>query len=354
MRNTAQLLAALALPVALVLLSLGHVDAAMRAKVHLQVRNGDAQPAGGDSAADRHRLFRWRPHTFTHYSDEPRDRDRLGGTLPTWLSEAAAAGRELEALRDVRMMAQTLVMGHGTSVLAREYGGAVGRFRHVVRFNRFEVEGYERWVGNKTTSWLINQLDIKLGSKLPGMRLLRGMEEARVLALSRKSAHSIKAITRKLPSSVGIKLFDLREQQLWKANFNFTAKFFSTGVVALIQLLPRAPIAVHGFDFAKGSNGHYFARVSKETCHDVAAEGFLFQQLQRDGVLVPLACLESAGLDELYRECAVTRIVPPANRYTLGCKKNAAGQRTDLGAKVHQSGEVAIYGRAGLPKPLVI
>lgn len=98
-------------------------------------------------------MARWRPHTFTHYSDEPRDRDRLGGTLPTWLSEAAAAGRELEALRDVRRMAQTLVMGHGTSVLAREYGGAVGRFRHVVRFNRFEVEGYERWVGNKTTSW---------------------------------------------------------------------------------------------------------------------------------------------------------------------------------------------------------
>lgn len=65
-------------------------------------------------------------------------------------------------------------------------------------------DGAHRLVPCLDSHRLINQLDIKLGSKLPGMRLLQGMEEARVLALSRKSAHSIKAITRKLPFSVGV------------------------------------------------------------------------------------------------------------------------------------------------------
>lgn len=94
-----------------------------------------------------------RPGTFTRYSDEPQDRDRLGGSLPHWLVEAAEKGEEMEMLRWVRESVRTVVMGQGTSVLAREYGPAVDRFEQVVRFNRFEVDGYERWVGNKTTTW---------------------------------------------------------------------------------------------------------------------------------------------------------------------------------------------------------
>jgi hypothetical protein len=114
-----------------------------------------------------------------------------------------------------------------------------------------------------------------------------------------------------------IVIFDFGRQMQWKANLNFTATYFSTGTTALIHMMKGAPIAIHGFDFGKGSHGHYFARVAFETCHDVAGEGFLFQQLQRDGVLVPLPCLEAADLEELRRECAIMPLIPPANRWAM-------------------------------------
>eukprot|EP00873_Tetraselmis_striata_P006571 jgi/Tetstr1/426835/TSEL_017050.t1 len=315
-------------------------------------RIGAASSAGGYSDYDRQRLFRWQPRTFTRYSDEPQDQDRLGGALPTWLEEAAAENREMEALRQVRALSRTIVLGQGTSVLAREFGPAVDRFHHVVRFNRFEVEGYERWVGNRTTVWVLNNIDIKLGSNLPGMKLLHDMKHVRVVAPSLRATRKIKDATKGLHDNIGITAFDFKQQEHWKAALKFTSKYFSTGIVALIHLREEAPIAIHGFDFAKGSHGHYFARLTGDACHDVAAEGFIFQQLQRDGVIVPLACLESEDLEELRRECAITRIVPPANPYAKKCKKDDAGVRTDIANP--ETGDVAVHGKAGLPPPMEI
>lgn len=151
-----------------------------------------------------------------------------------------------------------------------------------------------------------------------------------------------------------IAVHDFKQQQLWKRNLNFTGRYFSTGMVAIIQRIHEAPIAIHGFDFGKGSHGHYFQQKAQETCHDMAGEGFLFQQLQREGVLVPLACLESADLQELRRECAIMPLIPPANPYTKGCKKDENGERADLDPELRQRGDVTVYGRAGLPRPLLI
>jgi hypothetical protein len=59
----------------------------------------------------------------------------------------------MEALANVRALVKSIVLGQGTSVLAREYGPAIDRFESVFRFNRFEIDGYERFVGTKTTTW---------------------------------------------------------------------------------------------------------------------------------------------------------------------------------------------------------
>lgn len=46
-----------------------------------------------------------------------------------------------------------IVVGNGPSVLQHEAGAEIDAFDEVVRFNNFELEGYEKYVGTKTTIW---------------------------------------------------------------------------------------------------------------------------------------------------------------------------------------------------------
>ena len=49
-----------------------------------------------------------------------------------------------------------VVIGNGSSVLDFELGHLIDKFDEVVRFNLFEIEGYEKHVGTKTTTWFRN------------------------------------------------------------------------------------------------------------------------------------------------------------------------------------------------------
>lgn len=49
-----------------------------------------------------------------------------------------------------------VVVGNGSSVLNYEFGKLIDTFDEVVRFNFYEIEGYEKHVGTKTTIWFRN------------------------------------------------------------------------------------------------------------------------------------------------------------------------------------------------------
>lgn len=55
---------------------------------------------------------------------------------------------------NIQLSSDTIVViGNGTSVLEREMGDIINAFQHVVRFNDFQIKGYERYIGSKTTIW---------------------------------------------------------------------------------------------------------------------------------------------------------------------------------------------------------
>jgi hypothetical protein len=128
--------------------------------------------------------------SFGSFRNRPRDRDVLGGTLPVWLEEAVQEGKVMEAVAKVRAMANVLVMGQGTSVLAREYGAAVNRYKEVIRFNRFEIKGFAKFVGSKTDTWVLNNIDIG-GSPPPGMELLDKIKTIQVYVPSQRSKDKV-------------------------------------------------------------------------------------------------------------------------------------------------------------------
>lgn len=48
-------------------------------------------------------------------------------------------------------MSTILIMGNGPSVLQHEVGDKIDSFPNIVRFNNFQIKGYEKYVGTRTT-----------------------------------------------------------------------------------------------------------------------------------------------------------------------------------------------------------
>jgi hypothetical protein len=49
-----------------------------------------------------------------------------------------------------------VIVGNGRSVLEHRLGALIDGFRDVVRFNHYVIDGYEEFVGTKTTIWFRN------------------------------------------------------------------------------------------------------------------------------------------------------------------------------------------------------
>lgn len=46
-----------------------------------------------------------------------------------------------------------LVIGNGPSLLENKWGDKINSYDEVIRFNRFKIKGFEKYVGTKTTIW---------------------------------------------------------------------------------------------------------------------------------------------------------------------------------------------------------
>jgi hypothetical protein len=58
-------------------------------------------------------------------------------------------------------MKSTIVVGNGVSVLEKENGATIDSFENVIRFNYFQIDGFEKNVGTKTDVWLFNNYSLK-------------------------------------------------------------------------------------------------------------------------------------------------------------------------------------------------
>tara|TARA_B100001094_G_scaffold313398_1_gene351149 strand:- start:1099 stop:1788 length:690 start_codon:yes stop_codon:yes gene_type:complete len=58
-----------------------------------------------------------------------------------------------------------IIIGNGPSVMKKHLGSVIDKFDIVVRFNSFETNGFEKYVGSKTDFWFINAKNIRTKSE---------------------------------------------------------------------------------------------------------------------------------------------------------------------------------------------
>ena len=49
---------------------------------------------------------------------------------------------------------KVLIVGNGPSLLKVEKGSLIDTFDHIVRFNAYAIDGYEKHVGSRTDCWV--------------------------------------------------------------------------------------------------------------------------------------------------------------------------------------------------------
>jgi len=183
-----------------------------------------------------------------------------------------------EASPDSPLFRGVCIVGNGRSVLSQSAGPAIDNFATVLRFNDFQIAGFEKHVGSKTSVWVLSDWTIiKLLNKYPARTLpvlcaipyrfmgkpyyatRRAEVEAQLTPSQRKRVTFISMETAQ----------DLIEGR------NFGDRWPSSGLLTIMHVLAaheQDRIHVHGFDFFKKIDGKIHYMEDSHTANHHAAE----------------------------------------------------------------------------------
>uniref|UniRef100_A0A7S4F6E2 Uncharacterized protein n=1 Tax=Chrysotila carterae TaxID=13221 RepID=A0A7S4F6E2_CHRCT len=197
------------------------------------------------------------------------------------------ANAEMHKYFEAQQQKGVVIVGNGRSVLASTAGPTIDRFATVIRFNEYQLRGYERHVGTKTTLWVLSDYTcVQLINKYPDRKMpilvaipFRMMGKPyyadRVQALRSQLSHlQLKRITF-IPAETSREIIQAYE---------FGQRWPSSGMIAIWHFLQDHPeVVLHGFDFFKEIDGKiHYMEDSHKANHDSKQEENICHDLVRD------------------------------------------------------------------------
>ena len=212
-----------------------------------------------------------------------------------------------------------VLVGNGPSAKYDLLGEEIDKFDEVYRFNCFQLTGYEKYLGTKTTTWVINQSGQdtlknieKINKGLLPMPLFNELLLAPNYGNLNRYNHNYKKYSDNeitidmLKQWPYVKHFDKPIKMLPRQSFknaiiqsNITRRHATTGLMAIQYLLDSGheKIYIHGFDIALSSNPqakHYYkdeyygdkSNIMKS--HQPVKEHQYFKRLINEGKVIVL------------------------------------------------------------------
>jgi len=181
---------------------------------------------------------------------------------------------------------EIILVGNGPSLLEHNLGARIDAFAHIVRFNGFELAGFEEHVGTRTTIW-------SRWYALPTTRPMSGLERIWLnMPIHERTPEKIaKAMTFVDGATHKVEIIPDREvaadlqQQLFNGSHN--SKWPSSGVLAIAHAVSiGCKISIAGFDSWSKEPFHYYGPHDRSNTHHVADfERKYIEELVRTGVV---------------------------------------------------------------------
>lgn len=159
-----------------------------------------------------------------------------------------------------------IIVGNGHSLLENKNGSLIDSYDTVVRFNSFEISGYEPYVGQKTDIWMT--------------------------CVRQKKQH-INGVKKILihPSNYEITLNSIDDKNKceiidWNLIRSIPLEWPSSGIIAIYYFLSQkySKLTITGFDWWKNEKHHYFGDVEvRGTTHKPLEEYKIIKKFVDEG-----------------------------------------------------------------------
>jgi hypothetical protein len=169
-----------------------------------------------------------------------------------------------------------ILIGNGSSVLDKELGVEIDQFDRVVRFNSYKIEGFEKFVGTKTTDWYNVQY------YTPENPRLKKTYERYAFHSWAWGGRDERYIKMEENITAKTKDFVKKETILEMADFcqDPSYKWFSTGAIAAWMYLKEyGKITLYGFDWWNRQKHHYADNEVRGSLHKPEKELLFFEKL---------------------------------------------------------------------------
>jgi hypothetical protein len=177
---------------------------------------------------------------------------------------------------------RTIIVGNGSSLLDNTNGDIINSFDNVVRFNAYTIESFEKHVGTKTTIWFNtinfqNKNDWRVSSPYNQIFLHSWQWD------DKKDKLYIDFCSHFRLNNIDTPITKTKKQSIIEiANyFNIeTYKAFSTGIIAIWEMLKMSPtVVITGFDWWDRNEHHYNDKACRGTLHKPVIEKQIIDQL---------------------------------------------------------------------------
>jgi len=179
---------------------------------------------------------------------------------------------------------KVIIIGNGPSLLKAENGLLINKFDHIVRFNAYSINKYEKFVGTRTDCW-INTINYQYKDKEQRLKV----KYKRFIwhswqwnPLLDKGYISFKEHYDKESFPVRKTTRDtILELQEYAEDSNYFS--YSTGLIAIWIYLKEYPsVTITGFDWWESTNHHYNDTAPRGTNHNPKKEYLVIQKLIKD------------------------------------------------------------------------
>jgi hypothetical protein len=181
------------------------------------------------------------------------------------------------------MSSKIIIVGNGTSLLDKENGSIIDSYEEVVRFNSFEIQKYEKFVGTKSTIWfnVINFNDKN------NWRVLHDWKQIYLHSWQWDESKDKLYINfidffnqKNLDNSKIIKTVSTTTREISDYANDTTYKCFSTGMIAIWEMLKLYDtVDITGFDWWSRDSHHYNDKAARGTLHKPIKEKQIIDKL---------------------------------------------------------------------------